>query len=217
MFLFKKKKKAKKQYNHVPETTTINVKISAKDLKSSKKSTEIIDEESGLPFGWVVHNKEFVEQVAAEEMHFLSLYTTATGVLNRYAGLKSYVLYLKDGIKHYDEVGLYEGKYFRYYIANNIDKYEKELKKMKENIDTLLEEEKKNIRKAELEEKARETIETDLLNIIYNNPGIFQRNIYKEFDPLLKELISSTLYWMADDKKIIREKSGNSYKLYTKK
>ena len=216
MFLFGKKKKAKKQYNHVPEISTINVKISAKDLNLSKKSTEIIDEESGLPFGWITHNKEFVEQVSAEEMHFLSLYTTATGVLNRYAGLKSYALYLKDGIKHYDEVGLYEGKYFRYYIANNINKYEKELKNMEENIDTLLEEEKKNIKKAELEEKARETIENDLFNIIFDNPGIVQKNIYKEFDPLLKELISSTLYWMADDKRIIREKSGNSYKLYIK-
>ena len=51
MFLFGKKKKAKKQYNHVPEISTINVKISAKDLNLSKKSTEIIDEESGLPFG----------------------------------------------------------------------------------------------------------------------------------------------------------------------
>ena len=165
-------------------------------------------------FGWIYHHKDFVDKVQSENDYFFNIYISATTVKDTYAGLKSYIKYLKDGIKHYKEVGLYEGRYFEYYIAydDNIKSFENRLKYIEENMDFLLKEE----RKKELENKARPTIKNELLNIITNNPGILQKDIYKEFDPLLKDFIGSTLYSMSDDKKIIREKSGNSYKLYIK-
>lgn len=221
MWFFKKKKakESKQHYNYKPEVETITVKVAAKDLNSPKKpAKEIIDEDSGLPFGWITHHKGFVDKVQNEEQHFISLYTSANGVLNRYAGLKSYIQYLKDGLKHYRQVGTNEGKYFKYYVVESeaAKSFKKDFEYMSRNIDSLLEEERNQKKQQELVNSALPTIENDLVQIIKDNPGIFQKNIYKEFDPLLKELVSSTLYFMAKDNKIIREKSGNSYKLYVK-
>lgn len=207
---FKKKKKS--QYQPIVENFTITIPIK----ESSSETEEIIDEETGLPWGWYAHNKQFVDQVESELNALRKKYNEADTILKKCAAIKSYILYVEDGNKHYKELGIYYYNYFKYYVEDSAELKKRidEYKYIEKNMDRLLQEEKIQKRKIELENKACPTLESDLLHIIKNNPGIFQRDIYKEFDTLLKESISSTLYFLARNNKIIREKSGNSYKLY---
>lgn len=55
-----------------------------------------------------------------------------------------------------------------------------------------------------------------VIEIIRENPGILQKELYKLFSADLKNFLSSELYKLDYEEKIIREKSGNSYKLYLK-
>ena len=60
------------------------------------------------------------------------------------------------------------------------------------------------------------TAEKELLKFISNNNGILQKDIYKNYPLEYKQIIQSTLYFMAKTSKIKREKQGNTYKIYTK-
>lgn len=57
-------------------------------------------------------------------------------------------------------------------------------------------------------------LKNDLLELIENNPGIFQKDIYKIYHNDLKNSIQSILCKMAKEESIIRIKQGNTYKLY---
>lgn len=64
--------------------------------------------------------------------------------------------------------------------------------------------------------KFKRVSEKELKAYIKNNPGILQKNIYKEFDTDYKNVIKSALESMDKENKIIRKKYGNSYELYIK-
>lgn len=59
-------------------------------------------------------------------------------------------------------------------------------------------------------------LSNELIPYIKNNPGILQKDIYKNFNMEYKYLIQQILYDMDKDNKIIRKKHGNSYELYIK-
>ena len=84
-----------------------------------KKQKVLIDSDSGLPWGWLSQNKELVDTIFHEAMTFESEISHAKGDLQKYAALKSYILYLEDGKKHYKKLGRYIGQYFDYYIYNS--------------------------------------------------------------------------------------------------
>jgi hypothetical protein len=60
-------------------------------------------------------------------------------------------------------------------------------------------------------ESKRKTLKND---VIRENPGILQKDLYQEFDSDFKQDISNMLYTMDKDQEIKREKSGNTYKVY---
>lgn len=84
-----------------------------------KQQKAQLDSDDGLPWGWLYQNKELVDTIFHEAMTFESEISHAKGDLQKYAALKSYVLYLEDGKKHYKKVGRYVGQYFDYYIYNS--------------------------------------------------------------------------------------------------
>lgn len=51
------------------------------------------------------------------------------------------------------------------------------------------------------------------MDIIKSNPGILQKDIYKQFDVTVKPDIQEILYFLGKNGKILREKVGNSYSL----
>ena len=94
--------------------------------------------------------------------------------------------------------------------------YEERLKYIHENYDALIKDEEEKLANEAKKQNLLENIdvETDLKNIIYNNPGVLQSELYKNFDPLLKDVISEILYYWAKEGKVNREKNGRSYKLF---
>lgn len=55
-----------------------------------------------------------------------------------------------------------------------------------------------------------------VLSFIRENPGVLQKDLYKHFDPDLKSHIQSILYTFEKNLEITREKSGNTYKLFSR-
>ena len=59
-------------------------------------------------------------------------------------------------------------------------------------------------------------LDKKILRIIKNSPGVLQKDIYSLFDPKKKPRIQEKLRDAEDNGVIVREKSGNTYKLFTK-
>lgn len=92
-----------------------------------------------------------------------------------------------------------------------IDKLYSELNDLKNNKEFYI----KQSREHEEINAFKKTVDNELINLISQNQGILQKDIYKYFEPHFKDSIQSSLYFMAKNKKITREKFKNTYKLYT--
>lgn len=116
-------------------------------LFGKKKQTNSVGEdldhltpEGELPFGWMAHNKEIVKKMDDEWFFFRSAVDHASDPIKKYGAMKSYLLYLEDGKKHYTDMNECVGKYFEQYYCDNpftdkirvqFPKLEKELTKEK--------------------------------------------------------------------------------------
>lgn len=90
--------------------------------------------EGELPFGWASYNQELVQKMDSEWLSFRLAMDRANDPVEKYAAIKSYLLFLEDGKKHYSEVNVCAGKFFEDYIYNaphnaTIKKQFKELEK----------------------------------------------------------------------------------------
>lgn len=91
-------------------------------IQKTNVSGEALDKltsEGELPFGWMFYNKETVEKIEDELSVFRKQIYNAKTQIDKYAALKSYLMYIEDGKKHYNEIGECEGKYFEEYIINS--------------------------------------------------------------------------------------------------
>jgi hypothetical protein len=93
---------------------------------------------------------------------------------------------------------------------------EERLEYILQNYDILIKEEQEKIAKeAKKQELLQNTdLEKSIKEIITANPGILQSDLYKKYDPILKDSISEFLYFSAKNNRIRREKSGRSYQLF---
>ncbi|MFB0562948.1 MAG: hypothetical protein ACETWM_17255 [Candidatus Lokiarchaeia archaeon] len=64
--------------------------------------------------------------------------------------------------------------------------------------------------------QSQKNIKEEALKIIKVNPGILQTNIYKIINKYEKHEISEALYYLQKNNKILREKKGNTYRLFIK-
>ncbi|MFQ7767635.1 MAG: hypothetical protein ACLRIL_04750 [Fusicatenibacter saccharivorans] len=87
--LFKKDKPKKK-----PEHTPLSLQIEWEEVGNS----DTTEDDTDLPFGWVAHNKEFIEPIEKEYSYFLQSWLDARNGSPKelYSALKSFVLYMKD-------------------------------------------------------------------------------------------------------------------------
>ena len=95
------------------------------------------------------------------------------------------------------------------FVEPNIER----LNYIKANYHTLLLKEKQVKEAADKKRNLLKNLDSEIMDAIKNNPNIIQSDLYKMFDPLLKDDISEKIYFWAKDGKIKREKSGRSYKL----
>ena len=97
-------------------------------LFGKKKRTNSVGEkldrltpEGELPFGWMVYNQDLIDQMETELETFRKAINEAHDPLEKYAALKSYLLYLEDGKKHYSAINECAGKYFAEYICDSAE------------------------------------------------------------------------------------------------
>ena len=170
-----------------------------------------------LPWGWVAAKRDFVEKIQNEFGVFLDNWIKNRGKNPRdeYASLKSLILYIKDVKKLCKSKGECYAFWCDEILATDdyLEKRISDLKYLEENMATLQEEYE---RRQFIESNILPNLKKELFRIVKDNPGIIQKDIYKKYDPDLKSDISSIFYFMAKEGKIIREKSGNSYKLNIK-
>lgn len=173
------------------------------------RDLEHLDENGELPIGWRYENRSLIEPMEMIRRYLLEKYIEekAKGVLAKYAAFKSYVSYLVDLQKSCADKGECFAKWFNDLVCDPIllDNYKADLKSMEDNIEELLK-----------KEKVIKKLKEDLLEIIKEEPGVVQSELYKRFDAELKTDISNELYWFSTKGVITREKSGRSYKLFIK-
>lgn len=222
--VFKKKKATKeeitKQLDEAQDIGSMMVVLAQNGLISKPKDKyhnsfgqEIthLTEDGELPWGWIYANRDFTEPIEEQYRYLQDTYISAKkedkGVRAVHAALKSFVTYMEDTKKLCESKGECFAEWSTLMVANDasIEMYRKDLVYMEENMDVLI-----------CKEKLVKQMKTDLLNIIKEEPGIVQADLYKRFDAELKGDVSSELYRLSASGVITREKSGRSYKLYLK-
>lgn len=169
--------------------------------------------EGRIPTGWLNANSKFLDQqddIIGEKAILVrdSVYTE-----ERLAAYREYFatvtevgeLCKKTGVAHYE--------WFCKYVIGSPD-YEYHVaayQQLKIDAPKLMERERYL---KELYEVIIPKLKTELLQIIKDEPGVIQSNLYKRFPVDKKDYVSKTLYYMAKDGKITREKSGRTYKLF---
>lgn len=179
-----------------------------------------------LPWGWVSAKADFIRP-RDDKLCSLSVNASkATSIDEEIALLKELIAYYYEYRKECISMGECYFKYFsdmHMHCHNSKNKdfefvapAEERLKYIQENYEKLVQEQQT---KADNEAKKQSLLNginlcTELENTIRSQAGILQSDLYKTFDPLLKDEISLMLYEWTKSGKITREKSGRSYKLY---
>ncbi len=96
-------------------------KIAAKRINCVGESMDQLDKDGNLPFGWVVHNQKYVDMIENDIQPFRKAILDADTDIQKYAALKSFLLFLQDGKKHYYEISPCVGKYFEEYICGSME------------------------------------------------------------------------------------------------
>ena len=105
---------SKKKKSHAKE-------IAMKRTNYAGESMDKLDKNGNLPFGWVVHNQKYVDMIENDMQPFRQAILDAKTDIEKWAALKSFLLYLQDGKKHYIEHGECVGKYFEEYICESCE------------------------------------------------------------------------------------------------
>ena len=237
--LFKKKKTEK---NSTPKKTTLMksstqndvdfvIHINAKgelvnkndtnsNLNDFGKSWDKLTDEGDLPTGWIYHNREFVNKITEEYKYFHGQWIESAkkSPKDKYAPLKSYVLYLKDIEKlckskdecfefWFNEILTYPGC---------VEEMTETLNNLTANMDELQAEYEKKQR--EQDEHRRKVIEMKpiVIEMLQANDGILQSEFWKLFDDESRGAVSDILYNLFKEGKVEKTKSGRSYILHFK-
>lgn len=90
-----------------------------------------------------------------------------------------------------------------------ITRYEEQLIQLRQNYEALKERDNAYMQNVK-------DLKPRVLDCIRNNPGILQTELYKQFDKTVKSDIQQILYFGSKDGVIVRQKSGNTYRLNLK-
>ena len=206
MGLFDFLKKYKKGNADVTRFDII-VKTGAKPTSKPPVDMEHLTDEGDLPWGWILHNKEFTEKIGCEYSHFLNSWIDARKKSPKelYPALKSFVLYLEDAEKLCISMGECFEYWFYGLIASKdyIEKRKNELKELTENLDEL----------QQIYEKKQQLFPS-VVNLLKANDGILQSEFKNLFDEPFQNDVTNILYHLHKEGKLERTKEGRSYILH---
>lgn len=95
--------------------------IAAQRYNYAGESVDRLDASGNLPFGWVTHNQKYVDMIEADLQPFRRAIDDAETDIEMYGALKSFLIFLEDGKKHYNEISACVGKYFEQYIIDSCE------------------------------------------------------------------------------------------------
>lgn len=95
--------------------------IAARRVNYAGESMDHLDKDGNLPFGWVVHNQKYIDMIENDMQPFRQAIVDAKTDREKYSALKSFMLFLQDGKKHYYEISPCVGKYFEEYICKSME------------------------------------------------------------------------------------------------
>ena len=176
-------------------------------MRESKPDTE-------LPFGWVTRNKGFIEPRDGKLADLMSQVASAKSVDEKIRILKELITYYEAYKKECEDRG---GDFWKYFLGMHVyvnGKKDYLINTWKQELENLEDGYLDSKEKEDVLAKALPTLKADIVAVIQSNPGILQKDLYKHFDPLLKESIYSTLYELLQEGRLKKEKSGNSNKLF---
>lgn len=189
-----------------------NDDVDVTSQRGNKKDTSIPNTE--LPFGWVTKNKGFIEPRDERLAQLMARVSDAKSVDDKIARLKELINYFQAYRAECEERG---GDFEKYFLGMHVyvngkkdfllNKWQKELEDLEDAYLDIKE-------KEDIVAKALPSLKADVVEVIKTNPGILQKDLYKMFDPLLKESIYTILYQLLQEGVLKKEKSGNSNKLY---
>lgn len=199
-----------------PDATTQDVTDIFSKLAEPEEDQDHLTPEGDLPWGWhKVHEKE-IARYAAQYQKMWSAWRDSrfSSPAEHLAALEAFVNYMNRAKKSLAK----KGECFNYwrdelFTDDFLERLSNELDKMKENVQVLEEEYEA---KQTFERDVLPRLEKELLRIVKEQPGILQKDIYKLFPPIAKSYIQEKLYFAEKARKIVREKSGNTYKLFRK-
>ena len=180
------------------------------ETKVSATKTEN-QEERMFPSGFFYENRHFLKEIEDNFHYFQDEYISAKkqekGIQAVRVALKSFIVYMEDVERICASKGEPFVNWSKLSICNeaSMESYRNDLKKIEDNLEELIK-----------KENLLNWLKPELLNIIIEEPGIYQPDIYKRFDAELKPEVSNQLYLLYANGLITREKSGRSYKLYIK-
>ena len=189
-------------------------------LNSFGEPLDRLTAEGELPWGWVTHNKTFVDKIQNEYSHFLNgwLDSRTQEPLRYFEALKSFVLYLED-VEHLCES---KGECFVFWFneiltsKGYLDERRKELQHLQSNFRQIEEDYKR--KKLEDEDRARKVIEMrdDVIQHLKSNDGILQSDFWKLYNEADRGAVQDIVYSLIQQGKVEREKSGRSFILHFK-
>lgn len=199
-----------------PDASVQEVANIISKLAEPEEDQEHLTPEGDLPWGWItVHEKEIKRYETQYKKAWSEWFASRSASPREHmVALDSFVacmVRLKRQLKKRGEC--YDRWRDVLFTDDYLERWSKELETIKDNIDNL---EQEYEAKQLFEAKVLPSLEKELLRIIKEQPGILQKNVYKMFDPVGKKYIQEKLYYAEKSGKIIREKSGNTYKLFPK-
>lgn len=191
-----------------------NPQASMTETNSFGECYDRLTQEGELPFGWVTKNKKFCDRINREYSHFLNLWLESRNKspLDQYAALKSFVLYLEDVEKLCKSSGECFEFWFREILTGKgyVETRKKELEELTANFNKMqTNHDRRNDQLCNLDSR--------IIKILIDNPGVLQSDFVKMFDPLIQSYVREKLYFMEKAGKLERVKSGRSYILHYKK
>lgn len=174
-------------------------------------SLDHLDSDGDLPFGWTTHKQEFINPLETEFEQFRLNWVNSlnTNYDNEYSALKSFLIYINNCQKLCDSKGeCYSFWCSEYLVGRKFKKrLEKDLKNLEEHKDEIL-------RVERIKAEYLPNLSNTILEILKNEPGILQSDLWKKFDIAIKPNVLETIRQMESQNLIVKKKSGKSYALY---
>ena len=183
-----------------------------------------LDENGELPWGWEFANRDFISVHDGKLFNLCKQCSISNSIDDEMKNLVEFINYYYSYKNECKEKGecfykYFENMHMKCFDSQNpcfelVQPKEERLAYIKSNYQSLI---NKEIRLKKIEQDIIPTLGENLLNIISENPGIIQTDIYKMYDEDIKSYISEKLYFFDHKEKLIRrEKYGRTYKIYKK-